>query len=87
MYMGEEGHGEVKDQAGKFVPLSNCEIDATKEYQLYAELLQIGFFLNKSTIKKYLNDRLKVTIYNRARNVTMEKGNKTYLAHFLETPT
>ena len=42
MYMGGEGHGEVKDQSGKFVTLSNCEIDATKEYQLYAELLQIG---------------------------------------------
>ena len=42
--MGGEGHGEVKYQAGKFVPLSNCEIDATKEDQLYAELLQIGFF-------------------------------------------
>ena len=44
MYMGGEGHVEVKDQAGKFVPLSNCEIDATKEDQLYAELLRIVFF-------------------------------------------
>ena len=44
VYMGGEGHGEVKDQAGRFVPLSNCEIDATKEDQLYAELLQIVFF-------------------------------------------
>ena len=44
MYMGGEGHGEVKDQAGKFVPLPNCDIDSTKEDQLYAELLQIGFF-------------------------------------------
>ena len=44
VYMGEEGNGEVKDQAGKFVPLSNCEIDATKEDQLYAEILQIVFF-------------------------------------------
>ena len=39
VYIGGEGHGEVKYQAGEFVPLSNCEIDATKEYQLYAELL------------------------------------------------
>ena len=45
MYMGGEGHGEIKDQAGKFVPLSNCDIDATKEDQFYAELLQIAFFL------------------------------------------
>ena len=44
MYMVGEGHVEVKDQAEKFVPLSNCEIDATKEDQLHAELLQIGFF-------------------------------------------
>ena len=44
MYMGEEGHVEVKYQAGKFAPLSNCEIDATKEYQLYAEILQLVFF-------------------------------------------
>ena len=85
MYMGGEVHGEVKDQARKFVTLSNCEIDATKEDQLYAELLQIG--LKKFTVKKYLNDRLKVAIYNRARNFTMDKGNKTYLAHFLENPT
>ena len=42
--VGGEGHGEVKDQAGKFVPLSNCDIDATKEDQFYAVLLQIGFF-------------------------------------------
>ena len=39
MYMGGEGHDEVKDQAGNFVPISNGEIDATKEDQLYAELL------------------------------------------------
>ena len=87
MYMRGEGRGEVKDQAGKFVPLSNCEIDATKEDQLYAEILQIGFLFYKSTVKKYLNERLKVAIYNRVRNVKMEKGNKTYLANFLETPT
>ena len=37
-----EGHVEVKDQAVKFIPLSNGEIDATKKDQLYAEILQRG---------------------------------------------
>ena len=40
--MGGEGHAEVKDQAMKFIPLSNGEIDATKKDQLYAEILQRG---------------------------------------------
>ena len=39
---GGEGHVEVKNQAGKFVPLSNDKIDATKKANFYAALLQRG---------------------------------------------
>ena len=42
MYMGGEVHGEVKDQAGKFFPLSNRDIDATKKYKFYSDRLQRG---------------------------------------------
>ena len=40
--MGGEGATEVKDQAGKFVPLSNNNINAMKKDQLYTEILQRG---------------------------------------------
>ena len=39
---GGEGHADVEDQAWKSVPLSNNNIDETKKYQLYADILQIG---------------------------------------------
>ena len=35
-------HVEVKDQAGKFVPISNGKIDATKKEKFYDEILKRG---------------------------------------------
>ena len=38
--MGGEENNEVKYQSGKFVPLSKYKIDAMKNYQLCADILQ-----------------------------------------------
>ena len=40
--MEGKGYNEVKDQSGKFVKISNRDIDAMKKYQLYADRLQRG---------------------------------------------
>ena len=42
MSMGGEGHVELEKQYGRFVPLSNKNIDAMKKDSLYADILQIG---------------------------------------------
>ena len=42
MSMEGKGYNEVKDQSGKFVKISNRDIDAMKKYQLYADRLQRG---------------------------------------------
>ena len=41
-----------------------------------------SFFLNKSTVKKYLNDRLKVAIYKRVINFIMDKEKKKLFGTF-----
>ena len=40
--MEGKGYNEVKDQSGRFVKLSNRDIDATKKYKFYADRLQRG---------------------------------------------
>ena len=52
--MGGEGHAEVGDQAGKFVQISNIDIDAMNKYNLYADILHIVVKENKYTDKKSL---------------------------------
>ena len=85
--MGGEGTTDVKYRAGKFIPLSNEKIDATKKDQLYADILQRGIKEKKSTIKNSLKDLLKVSMKNRVRNVKTYKANKKALAYLSETAT
>ena len=37
-----KGYNEVKYQSGRFVKLSNRDIDATKKYKFYSDRLQRG---------------------------------------------
>ena len=87
MYMGGEGHAEVEHQAGKLIEISNSEIYAMKEEDLYHEILQILVKQNKSTDEKSPKKRFKVAIQNRVRNVTMAEAIKNALENFPETAT
>ena len=40
--MEGKGYNEVKYQSGRFVKLSNRDIDATKKYKFYSDRLQRG---------------------------------------------
>ena len=42
VFMGGQEHVEVKYQAGKFVPLSNGDIDEINKDQLFADIFQKG---------------------------------------------
>ena len=87
MYMGGEGHAEVEHQAGKLIEISNSEIYAMKEEDLYHEILQILVKQNKSTDEKSPKKRFKVAIQNRVRNVTITEAMKNALEIFPETAT
>ena len=62
MYIGGEGTTEVEYQYGKFVEISNDNIDAMNKGKLYSNIFQICIKENNYTVNEFLKEFLKVEI-------------------------